>query len=391
MINSLISYNLDELEKKQILSESKTLNKSKMITEIQYDKISKEIKSDLYSPSIFIKILLFILSFIGMTTVIAPIGMIFSAVGETGYRILAVILGVSLIWFTESVLILDKNHYKSGITEAGIYTGTLFILFGILGFGENIAIGYLILGFLFSAIITVRYLDLMALLVAIICFSNLLYKIIHALGSTIEALMPFIFFSIFLFIFIVCIAIEKKIKSFVFNDHLIIAKTLSLLVIYASVNYFIVRELSIHLMGLKLAKSQDIPFAMLFYILTALLPLVYVYYGIMKRSVLFLRVGLLTVTLSVITFKYYFSLGMPVITFTVAGIILITISLWLMNYLKKARNGFTSENLINDKYMSQDLSAIIIAQTLGGNKLIDNKNETFGDGKSGGAGATTSW
>jgi len=28
---------------------------------------------------------------------------------------------------------------------------------------------------------------------------------------------------------------------------------------------------------------------------------------------------------------------------------------------------------------------------LGGNKLIDNKNESFGGGNSGGAGATTGW
>jgi hypothetical protein len=391
MNNSLISYNIEELEKKQILSEAKALYKSKIITEVQYSKIGEEIKSELYSPTIFIKILLFILSYIGMTTVIVPIGLLFSAVGETGYRILAVILGMSLILFTETVLIVGKNHYKSGITEAGIYSGTLFIMVGVLSFGANIEIGYLIMGFIFSSIITVRYLDLLALVVSMTCFSNLLYKIIHAIGGLTEAFMPFIFFFIFLLVFIACIAVEKKLTSFVFNNHLIIAKTLSLLVIYASVNYFVVRELSVNLMGLTLAKGQDIPFSFVFYILTALLPLLYIYYGVVKRSVLFLRVGLLIFTLSVITFKYYFSLGMPVITFTVSGIILIAVSLWLMNYLKVMRKGFTRENLINDKWMSQDLSAIIISQTLGGNKLMENKNESFGGGRSGGGGASSSW
>ncbi len=391
MNNSLISYNIEELEKKQILSEAKALYKSKIITEVQYSKIGEEIKSELYSPTIFIKILLFILSYIGMTTVIVPIGLLFSAVGETGYRILAVILGMSLILFTETVLIVGKNHYKSGITEAGIYSGTLFIMVGVLSFGANIEIGYLIMGFIFSSIITVRYLDLLALVVSMTCFSNLLYKIIHAIGGLTEAFMPFIFFFIFLLVFIACVAVEKKLTSFVFNNHLIIAKTLSLLVIYASVNYFVVRELSVNLMGLTLAKGQDIPFSFVFYILTALLPLLYIYYGVVKRSVLFLRVGLLIFTLSVITFKYYFSLGMPVITFTVSGIILIAVSLWLMNYLKVMRKGFTRENLINDKWMSQDLSAIIISQTLGGNKLMENKNESFGGGRSGGGGASSSW
>ena len=104
-----------------------------------------------------------------------------------------------------------------------------------------------------------------------------------------------------------------------------------------------------------------------------------------------LRVGLLICALSVITFKYYFSLGKPVITLTVAGVILIAISLWLMNYLKVMRNGFTRENMINDKWLSEDMSAIIISQTLGGNKPIDIKNESFGGGRSGGAGASSTW
>ena len=391
MNNKLISYNIEELEKKQILSEAKTLYKSKVINDAQYDKIREEIKSSLYTPTIFIRILLFILSFIGMSTVIGPIGLIFSAAGETGLRFISVLLGLSLIWLTESILINGKNHYKSGVTEAGVYSGVLFVLFGILGFDDKNEIGYLILGFLFSSIIAVRYLDIFSLIVSIICASNLLYKIIYTIGGLTEACMPFIFFFLFLVVFLVCNSIHRKLKSFVFNDHLIIAKTLSLLVVYASVNYYVVRELSINLMGLTLSKGQDIPFAIVFYISTALIPVVYIGLGIVKRSVLFLRVGLFACSLSIITFKYYFSLGMPVITFTIAGIVLITISLWLMNYLKVMRNGFTRENLINDKWLSQDMSAIIVAQTLGGNKLIDNKNESFGGGNSGGAGATTGW
>jgi len=391
MTSSVISYNLDELEKKRILLEAKTLYNSKLIDKTQFDKIRDEIKSNLYSPTILIKVLLFILSFFGMTTVIGPIGLIFSMVGEIGFRIIAVIIGLSFIWVTENFIIFGKNHYKSGITEAGIYSGTLFIMFGILGFGENIEIGYLILGFLFSAIITVRYLDLFALIIAIGCFSNLLYKIIHTIGGFTEAFMPFIFFLIFLIIFLACINIEKKLKSFVFDNHFIITKTISLLVIYASVNYFVVRQLSINLLGITLTKDEDIPFAIIFYILTILLPLLFIYYGVIKRSVLILRVGLLTCAMSVLTFKYYFSIGIPVISFTVAGIILITISLWLMNYLKIIRNGFTRDKLLNDKWISQDLNAIIISQTLGGNKLIDNKSESFGGGSSGGAGASSNW
>ena len=391
MIESLISYDLNELEKTQILSEARTLFKSKVIDLAQYNRIIEENKSKLYTPTLFIKILLFILSYIGMTTVIGPIGLIFSVVGETGYRIVSVLLGFSFIWFTEKIVIQGKNHYKSGVTEAGIYAGCAFMSFGIWGFGDQVVILYLITGLLFSAILTVRYLDLPALVAGFVFLISIIYKIIHAIGGLTEALMPFIFLVTFLLVFVACILIDRKLSTFVFSSHLIIAKTLSLLIVYASVNYFVVRELSEMLMGLALDKGQDIPYAIVFYGFTALLPVLYIYYGIVKRSVLFIRVGLIITVLSAITFKYYFSLGLPVVTFTVAGIILISVSLWLMNYLKIMRNGFTRDNLINDKWLSEDVNAIIISQTLGGNKLTDTKNQSFGGGNSGGGGATSNW
>ncbi|MDD4967931.1 MAG: hypothetical protein PHT07_00730 [Paludibacter sp.] len=391
MIESFISYNLDELENHQLLSEAKTLHKSKMINEVQYNKIREEVKSSLYTPSVFMKILLFILSFIGLSTVLAPVNLVFGNIGEIGFRIISVLTGLLLIWVTEKVLIDDKNHYKSGVTEALIYTGFAFLTFGILGFGDNIELSYLIVALLITVIITVRYLDLLALVAGFMLFISILYRTIHFFGGITESLMPFIFMIIFLLVFVTCMRIENSLKSFVFTNHLIIAKTLALVIIYGSVNYFVVREISVLLMGLVLRNGKDIPFAIIFYILTALMPILYIYYGIFKRSLLFLRVGLLVFALSVVTFKYYFSLGMPVITFTVSGIILITISLWMMNYLKIIRNGYTSENLINDKWLSEDINAIIISQTMGGNKLIENKNGTFGGGHSGGGGATTKW
>ena len=391
MNKSLIAYDLNELEKVQILAETKTLYKSKVIDQAQYNRILEESKSKLYTPTLFIKILLFILSYIGMTTVIGPIGLIFSVVGETGYRIVSVLLGFAFIWFTEKIVIQGKNHYKSGVTEAGIYAGCAFMSFGIWGFGDQVVILYLITGLIFSAIITVRYLDFPALISGFVFLISILYKIIHAIGGLAEALMPFIFLLVFLFIFLVCILIDRKLSTFVFSSHLIIAKTLSLLIVYASVNYFVVRELSVKLMGMILDKGQDIPYAIVFYGFTALLPVFYIYYGIVKRSVLFIRVGLIITVLSVITFKYYFSMGLPVVTFTVAGLILISVSLWLMNYLKIMRNGFTRDNLINDKWLSEDVNAIIISQTLGGNKLADVKNQSFGGGTSGGGGATSNW
>jgi hypothetical protein len=120
-------------------------------------------------------------------------------------------------------------------------------------------------------------------------------------------------------------------------------------------------------------------------------PLTYIYFGVKHKSILLIRTGLLTIALSVITLKYYFSLGMPMLTITAAGAILITIAFLLFNYLKQMRNGFTTAKLLNDQWSSQNLTAIVASQTLGGNNLPETNDDIFNGGEFGGGGAGSNW
>jgi hypothetical protein len=74
---------------------------------------------------------------------------------------------------------------------------------------------------------------------------------------------------------------------------------------------------------------------------------IYLYVAIKHKDLVLLRVSLTVIALSVFTFKYYFSLGHPEITLTIAGIVLLLVSIALLNYLKVVRNGYTRENLLS--------------------------------------------
>nr|HPH46284.1 hypothetical protein [Chryseolinea sp.] len=105
-----------------------------------------------------------------------------------------------------------------------------------------------------------------------------------------------------------------------------------------------------------------------------------------------LRVSLIVIAFSVFTFKYYFSLGHPEITLTLAGAILLGITLLLFNYLKTIRHGFTRENHLAEKWGNLNLQAFIVSQTLGGNQTVANEPmETGGGGSFGGGGSTDSF
>lgn len=393
MIDSIIAYNLAEVEKKKVLLEAEDLFKSKLLSQEQWDQIRKQYATRLYTPTIFVKVLFFIFSITGMMTVFGPFTQLFSDMGETGYRILSFVLGMLILFVTEKPLIKDRHHFKSGATEAGIYSSLSMIAFAILGSDPPHIITIAIVWFLLTAFAAIRYLNLLALVAAIGFMGWIIFQILTSIGGMAEALMPFVFMVTFGTVYWYSITLQAKGTNVIFDDQFVVVKSLALLLFYVGGNYFVVRELSISLMDLQLAPSEDIPFAIVFYLLTALVPVGYIYWGIKQKSILFIRIGLLTLALSAITFKYYFSLAHPMLTVTICGAMLIVTALVLFNYLKQIRNGFTREILLQDKWRSSDLTAIIASQTLGGHQMNVPANEevVFKGGSFGGAGAGGDW
>ena len=393
MINRIIAYDIAELEKTKVLSQAKVLYKSKVLNEEQWNTIREKYASKLYSPSVFMKVVLFIFSLIGMTTVIGPIAALFGDIGKSGYQILAFILGILILFFTERVLIKQKSHFNSGITEAGIFSGLSFIAFGLLSLDPPGLYLSLFVGLILTLFAAIRYLNLFALVLAIGFFCGIIFRVITDIGGFVEALMPFIFMTLFGILYWFTKKLQAKLPNVIFENQFIVLKTLALTLFYISGNYFVVRKLSFELMGLNISPNDDIPFALVFYILTALVPIGYLYWGIKRKSILLIRVGLLTIALSALTFRYYFSLGHPVLIITVSGALLILIALVIFNYLKQIRNGYTRELLLHEKWSSQNLTAIIASQTLGGNKINDPTDDAamFNGGSFGGAGAGGNW
>jgi hypothetical protein len=393
MIDKLIAYDLKELENRKVIADSRDLYKSRFLSQEQWQQIQTTFVCKLYTPSFFMKILFFILAIIGMFTIMGPFALALGDIGIGGYRFLSLILGSVILFFTEKVLIREKNHYKSGITEAGMFAGLSFIAFATMGFESENVIMYLIGGLVLSLVAAVRYLNLVGLVLGLFFFGWILFYTSMEAGGLIQALLPFTFMAAFALVYFLSRWGEAKIDNIVFDNQFILSQAIALLMFYMAGNYFVVRELSVNLMDLSLLDGQDIPFAFMFYIFTAAIPFAYLYWGIRHRSLLFLRVGLLTIALSVITLKYYFSLGMPVVTITISGALLIGIALGVMKYLKQPRSGFTRELIFKDKWMTNDVTGFVASQTLGGNKagLSGDGDQLMQGGKFGGGGAGNNW
>ncbi|MEJ0054568.1 MAG: hypothetical protein WDN75_02360 [Bacteroidota bacterium] len=314
-------------------------------------------------------------------------GLIFADGGETVLSIAALLYGIVSFITLEKLFIQTSNHYKSGLTEALMYHACAFTIGGIAGltdFNLHLLIWLCLTVLTFAAI---RYLDLLCTVGATLSFAYVIFYEFYDIGGIFQHIIPFVFIIVFTPLYLFAKKLKQRSVLRTWRNNLLIVEAASLLFIYLGGNYLVVRELSVNLMNLTIEEGQDIPFAIIFYALTVIIPVTYLYAGIKRKDVVLLRVSLIVLALSVFTFKYYYNFGHPEITITFAGAILLLISIGLLNYLKTDRNGFTRENLLSEKWAGANVEAFIISQTMGGNQGAAPKVHG-GGGSFGGGGAT---
>jgi hypothetical protein len=385
------AFDYEQLYKLEVIKETKRWMKSAFITRGQFDAISEAYKVLFYHPNLMIRILLFVATLLGLSGVTGLFFLVFANAGEDSLAGLSVLYGIGSFFALEKIFI-KSNHYKSGVTEALLYHACGFTLGGIAGLANfdsvSLVVWTCVLVFAFAAI---RYLDLLTTAAAVLSFAYALFHELYSVGGIVQQLIPFIFILVFTPIYFYVKQLKQKEALRAWTYNLILTESICLLLIYCAGNYLVVRELSVELMELVIEPGSDLPFAIIFYVLTMIVPVAYLYFGIKNKDVVLLRVSLLVVAFSVFTFKYYYSFGHPEITLTLAGVVVLAVTIWLMNYLKTIRHGYTRENLLSEKWASTNAQAFIVSQTMGGNKVPTDLAEMPGGGSSAGGGSTDSF
>ena len=378
------AYNPTWLHNLHIVKDAKQWLVSGLISKEQLDQIVEQYPSQFYHPNIIIRLLLLLATFIVLGAITGLLVLMFIE-GEEILPVLSFIYGAGSMIVLDRVFIASKNHYKSGITEAILYHSILFIMLGCVEFFDDSSALYALVLcaiFTFSAY---RYLDLISTAGALGALAWLVFYLLYQAGGAMQQVIPIVFIVLFTPLYFGFKRLRKISENEPWNNCLIAAEAICLLFIYSAGNYFVVRELSIELMNLELQEGQDIPLAFIFYGLTVLVPVLFLYFGLKNKDLVLIRVSLAVLAFSVFTFKYYFSLGHHEITLTVSGLILLSISVSLLRWLKTPQRGYTRENILNEKWANSNAQAFIISQTLGTAKAPEVHQ--FGGGESGGGGA----
>jgi hypothetical protein len=383
------AYNETAVYNLEVIKETKRWSTQGLLDSQQFATIKEQYTTALYHPNFIIRILLFIATVIALSGVTGLLAlMVFEGSNEDAVYVATFIYGIALFFFVEMVFI-KQNHFKSGVNEALIYAASLFTIIGItqiMDSSQNTVLAACLVVLLFSAI---RYVDVVCTVGAVLAFGGFIFNLFYSIGGIFQNIIPFVFIITFTGIYFWVKHLKTKNEIRLWRNCLLLVECLSLLFIYAAGNYLVVRELSAEFMNLYLEEGDDIPFAFFFYALTVFIPLTYLFFGIKNKNVALLRVSLFVLAFSVFTFKYYYSLGHPEISLTIAGAFLLGVAILLLNYLKIMRGGFTRENILSEKWGNANVEAFIISQTTGGNVTGANAGESPGGGSFGGGGAST--
>ncbi len=348
--------------------------------------------SDYYSPNIFIRAGLFILTLVIALSLIGLLRLLLDDIFifNSAYWLF---LGLCC-YFALELSVSMHHHYRSGVDDAlvwlsgGLLLGALVMLTDNLinGNKEQVISGLVLL---LSLYLTLRFADL---LMAAVCYLSLIAFVffcwvhIPVWGM---ATMPFLIMIVAVASYLLVRHFSKKTEQPAYKKCLTTVYMLTLLVLYAAGNYFIVQRLSPAAEITPLTDEpaiKPIPFALFFWCWTVLVPLLYIAFGLKRKDVVLLRVGLLLLAAATFTVRYYYHVVDIEWVLALSGLVLIGIAYAAYRYLKIPRCGFTKNELEPSNQLDKlNGGSVIVSETANTTPLpIDNH---FGGGSFGGGGA----
>ena len=351
-----------------------------------------------YRPLLFLRIGLFIATLLASSSVLG--GVVSGSgflLGPLGYGVV-VLLSAGLVL---ELVIKRGRHYRSGVDNALLYNAlgawiflVLYTYFELLppSSGGNVLTGPLTGWLLWLAVLALLLASLLAALlryadpvVAVLAFGTALALLVSALFP-LQLLLPFGLLGAAASLLFGLEKLPARPDYFYYRSSILVLRTLALALFYLGGNYLIVREGNAELLGATApgGGSPQIPFAALFGVFTAGIPLLYVFFGLRRHDRLLLVMGLLAGAFSLFTLRFYRAALPPEIAATAGGALLIIFSLSMLRYLRTPRHGLTAQ--ADAAAPPFNLETLVVAQTAHAPAAPEAGFE-FGGGHSGGGGA----
>jgi len=327
----MIAYSSANLDHRRIQTQAATALAKKIITEDEYRRIKETYPSSLYTPNIYIRIGLFLLTVLGVAcaTGIFLLGM--SSMSPVAPVLLAGVLAYGALEF----MVFKPKHYRSGVDDALLWTASILVITSIdINANNFIATQQSLIVFGLAAWGALRYADSLMTLIAYGALLSLVFNIAAEAGVAARALIPFLVMALSVLFYFLFTSLHTRESLRHYRTCLILLRTATLVSFYLAGNYYVVREMNAFISG----QPGPVALSWLWWMLTALTPLFYIYQGIKKKDVIFLWTGLALVAATVFTVRHYYHVLPAELAMIVAGVLLIGIA-WALCSSPAGRDG----------------------------------------------------
>ena len=365
------------------------------LTDSELKNLKAKYFSRLTSYGILMRVGLFVLTLIIVAFSTGMISLVLAESHLIENFVWPLILGIGNYLILEK-WVKDNYHYGSGVDNALIITTAGFLIGGFgwmmdtIDNSQSHFISISLFTLAVSVYLTLRFADL--LMSALSCLSLLAFVFFawQYLGGFGMATLPFVLMLVSGGIYYFSKRLIKHPKAYYYDHCLHVLQILSLLTLYLSGNYYVVNELSNELHN---TPGAPLPFGFIFWIITILLPLGYIAWGIKTRNMIMLRVGLLLVAGAVYTFRTYYHLLPIEVALSIGGAVMLLISYAVIKYLKTPKQGFTTAPLKRSSVLDHlNIESIIIGETFSNTGTAPtNPGSRFGGGSAGGGGSSAGY
>lgn len=351
-----------------------------LITSDQFEDVKIQFPEFFYRPGTFVKIGLFLFTLVAGCFFSGFLSLFFlENGGDKIFSMLSLVCSICFFFVLE-YLIRERKLFHSGIDNALLYMASIAAVLALVTAFEGLKTWqYCLFVLMITSMTSWRYADLVSVFFAVITMFVLFGDIL--LQSPIgKALLPFAVMMLSAGIYF----LNKPDRDVYYRECQTVIKVIVLLTFYLGGNYYIVREGNALIADLLTPVAPQIPFAIVFYVLTATIPVLYCYWGLRIKDRILLIVGLIVGAFSCFTYRYYFDMIPVEITLCIVGTALIFLCLFCINYFKTERFGLTDQ--MTDKRSFADLQTILIAHQFGqtpAEKSIELGGGDFGGGGSG--------
>ncbi|MBJ7429458.1 MAG: hypothetical protein JHD28_10965, partial [Bacteroidia bacterium] len=239
-------------------------------------------------------------------------------------------------------MIDEKQWYKQGTDDAFLFNAIFLVFTGIVllikpDLDQTSFLAGSALLVIIMAVVSYRYLNWFYTIITVLLINSVPIQILALIN------IQLLFFAALVLIplNIVILKLVKKYETFdnfVFINCFKYIKYIACIIMYLSVNLYVIKETAFNLLGVN-----TIPLQGLFLALTIIFPLLLIALGLYYKQKFMLHSGLFLLMPTVATIRAYYAV-MPIeLALTLGGLVLILVSYFSIKHIQKNDTPFTFE------------------------------------------------